>query len=45
MQMPSTTNSLGKGVPENDAEAAKWYRMADEQGHYTAEMWIKKLED
>ena len=23
----------GKGVPENDAEAVKWYRKAADQGH------------
>ena len=25
--------ALGEGVPENDAEAATWYRKAAEQGH------------
>ena len=24
---------LGEGVPENDAEAVKWFRKAAEQGH------------
>ena len=27
---------FGKGVPENDAEAVKWYRKAAEQGHGNA---------
>ena len=26
----------GEGVPENDAEAVRWYRLAAEQGHYQA---------
>ncbi|NNE56817.1 MAG: sel1 repeat family protein, partial [Hellea sp.] len=28
---------FGKGVPENDAEAFKWYRLAAEQGHAMAQ--------
>jgi TPR repeat protein len=27
----------GKGVAQNDAEAAKWYRKAAEQGHVKAQ--------
>jgi len=27
----------GEGVPENDAEAVKWYRLAAEQGHASAQ--------
>ena len=27
----------GRGVPQDFAEAAKWYRMAAEQGHATAQ--------
>lgn len=27
----------GKGVPQDDAEAARWYRMAAEQGHAKAQ--------
>ena len=27
----------GEGVPENDAEAVKWYRLAAEQGDATAQ--------
>jgi TPR repeat protein len=29
--------SNGEGVPENGAEAVKWYRLAAEQGHATAQ--------
>ena len=28
---------FGEGVPENDAEAVKWYRLAAEQGHARAQ--------
>ena len=28
---------LGRGVPEDDAEAVRWYRMAAEQGHADAQ--------
>jgi TPR repeat protein len=28
---------LGNGVPENDAEAVRWYRLAAEQGHAIAQ--------
>ena len=27
----------GEGVPQNDAEAAKWWRRAAEQGHTKAQ--------
>jgi hypothetical protein len=27
----------GEGVPENDAEAVKWYRLAAEQGYVVAQ--------
>ena len=27
----------GEGVPENDAEAVKWWRLAAEQGHANAQ--------
>ena len=27
----------GKGVPENDAEAVRWYRLAAQQGNATAQ--------
>lgn len=27
----------GRGIPENDAEAVKWYRKAAEQGHASAQ--------
>ena len=29
--------ALGRGVPEDDAEAVRWYRMAAEQGHAGAQ--------
>ncbi len=29
--------ALGRGVPENDAEAVKWFRLAAEQGHASAQ--------
>ena len=28
---------FGEGVPENDAEAVKWYRKAADQGHAQAQ--------
>ena len=28
----------GEGVPQNDAEAVRWYRMAAEQGHAKAQV-------
>ena len=30
----------GEGVPQDDAEAAKWYRSAAEQGHGTAQLFL-----
>ena len=30
----------GEGVPENDAEAVKWYRLAAEQGHANAQYFL-----
>ena len=30
-------HSLGEGVPENDAEAVRWYRLAAEQGNASAQ--------
>ena len=29
--------SDGQGVPQNDAEAVRWYRLAAEQGHAEAQ--------
>ena len=29
--------ATGRGVPEDDAEAVRWYRMAAEQGHAGAQ--------
>jgi TPR repeat protein len=29
--------SDGQGVPQNDAEAVRWYRLAAEQGHAGAQ--------
>jgi len=34
----------GHGVPENDAEAVKWYRKAAEQGNEGAKKMLKALE-
>jgi len=28
---------IGQGVPQNDTEAVKWYRVAAEQGHFKAQ--------
>ena len=30
----------GKGVPQDDAEAVKWYRKAAEQGNADAQNWL-----
>ena len=30
----------GEGVPENNAEAVKWYRLAAEQGHANAQYFL-----
>ena len=34
----------GRGVPVNDAEAVKWYRMAAEQGNELAKYYLEELE-
>ena len=36
--------TYGSGVPEDYAEAVKWYRMAAEQGHEEAKGWVEYLE-
>jgi len=33
----------GRGVPENDAEAVKWWRKAAEQGHEDAQWYLEQL--
>ena len=33
----ATTSGNGRGVPEDDAEAARWYRLAADQGHAIAQ--------
>ena len=33
--------ATGRGVPENDAEAVKWYRKAAEQGYAGAQYWLR----
>ena len=35
----------GTGVPENDAEAVKWYRKAAEQGHTQAQFYLGNMYD
>ena len=35
----------GEGVPQDDEEAAKWYRKAAEQGHATAKLRVDKMKD
>ena len=35
----------GEGVPQNGAEAVKWYRKAAEQGDEDAKRLLKELED
>ena len=30
------------GVPEDDVEAVKWYRMAAEQGYEAAKEWLER---
>jgi RNA polymerase sigma-32 factor len=35
----------GKGVPQDDAEAAKWFRMAAEQGHAKAQLELDKMKE
>jgi len=34
---------LGDGVPENDAEAVKWFRLAAEQGYATAQYNLGRM--
>jgi TPR repeat protein len=34
---PGTMHTTGEGVPQNDAEAVKWYRLAAEQGNADAQ--------
>ena len=34
---------IGQGVPEDDTEAAKWYRLAAKQGHMDAQFWLANL--
>ena len=34
----------GRGIPVNDAEAVKWYRMAAEQGNELAKYYLEELE-
>ena len=33
----------GDGVPENDAEAVKWYRKAADQGHVSAQINLGRM--
>ena len=33
----------GRGVPQNDAEAARWYRMAAEQGNAKAQLNLGQM--
>jgi TPR repeat protein len=35
---------FGRGVPENDIEAVKWYRKAAEQGHEFAKGFLESFE-
>src|SRR5436309_7507068 len=30
----------GRDVPKDDSEAAKWFRVAAERGHYRAQCWL-----
>jgi TPR repeat protein len=34
----------GRGVPQDDKEALKWYRLAAEKGNAAARKMIKKLD-
>lgn len=36
--------ALGRDVPQDNAEAVKWYRLAAKQGVYTAKIALKNLE-
>lgn len=38
-----TLYSAGKGVPQNEAEAIKWYQMAAEQGNKFAKMNLREI--
>jgi TPR repeat protein len=38
-----TLYSNGKGVPQDDAEAARWFRMAAEQGNEKAQASLRRL--
>ena len=35
--------AIGKGVPENDAEAVKWFRLAAEQGEAKAQYFLGEM--
>ncbi len=35
----------GEGVPENDAEAVKWYRKAADQGDAMAQLYLGSMYD
>ena len=35
--------SFGRGVPEDDAEAARWYRLSAEQGYAAAQYHLGRL--
>ena len=34
----------GRGVPEDAREAVRWYRLAADQGHATAQVNLERLE-
>ena len=36
---------IGRGVPEDDAEAVRWYRRAAEQGHAGAQYFLGLMYD
>ena len=36
-------HETGRGAPQNDIEAEKWYRKASEQGHMGAKQKLKKF--
>jgi hypothetical protein len=36
---------FGKGVPKNYSEASKWFRMAGERGHASAQCWLGIIYD
>ena len=35
--------SIGKGVPQDDAEAVRWFRLAAEQGHAYAQYNLGRM--